>query len=139
MKKILFIAMLIVGSASFSFAQVAPKTDEKQRPAKQEKSPEERATDGTNRMTKELGLTADQAAKIHAFALTRAQKMDDLKAKASTDNTANQAARKKIMDEFDTNVKTVLTPEQYTKWQAEKEEHKKEHKESKEAPEPAGK
>src|SRR5665213_3262817 len=138
MKKILFIALLTAGTASFAIAQststTSTTTSTQQTAPKPVKTPEERATDVANRMTKDLGLTADQTAKIHDLALTRAQKMDALKSTPSADKTAENTARKKIENDFDAGAKTVLTADQYTKWQAEKAEHKEEHKQNKTAP-----
>ncbi len=134
MKKFLFIALLTAGTASFALAQTtaAPTTDNQQSAQHVQKTPEQKATDVANHMTKELGLTSDQAAKIHDLALTRAEKMGDWRASGATD----KALRQQIMGEFDSGVKSVLTPDQYTKWQADKAARRAKHKRNRPAPAP---
>lgn len=88
-------------------------------------TPEERATKRTEHMTKELGLSTDQASQIYTINLTHIIEMDKLreeqkalkeKVKAEKENT-----RKKI--------KAVLTPEQNVIFDQKAEEHKKKQEE----------
>lgn len=86
--------------------------------SKPHKTPEERATAYANRMEKELTLTAEQKTKVHDLALTRAQKMDQLREQyKGQDKKVWQAERKKARDEFHAGMKSVLSPEQFTKWE----------------------
>lgn len=86
--------------------------------SKPHKTPEERATAYANRMEKELTLTAEQKTKVHDLALARAQKMDQLREQyKDQDKKVWQAERKKARDEFHAGMKSVLSPEQFTKWE----------------------
>lgn len=86
--------------------------------SKPHKTPEERATAYANRMEKELTLTAEQKTKVHDLTLARAQKMDQLREQyKDQDKKVWQAERIKARDEFHAGMKSVLSPEQFTKWE----------------------
>lgn len=78
-------------------------------------TPEERATKQTERLTKQLELTEDQATKITAINLSYAEKKATAKA-ATTDKEASKAANKTLKAEQAEAIKAVLTPEQLTKY-----------------------
>jgi len=95
-------------------------------------NPEEMAKHQSQRMTKELGLNADQTAKVHQLLLARGQEMQTLHAQAQdADNRAQlheqmHANRAKYDEQF----KAVLTADQYTRFaamQAERMEHGRKH------------
>ena len=102
---------------------------------KQQKTPEERAKNQTERMTTELGLNADQAAKVEVINLKYAQQADKLRAEHKADPTATKGKGSAMMDARMAELKGVLTPEQYAKHEknveAMKEKRKEEHKEKK--------
>ncbi len=81
------------------------------------RTPEDRAKMRTERMTKELGLNADQQAKVAAINMDYAKKGAELR-----DDHANGTAEKgegaKLQDARMAELKQVLTPEQYTKLEA---------------------
>lgn len=94
------------------------------------KTPEERAKHRTEVMTKELGLNAEQVAKVNTININFARTVSDLK------QIKDEATRKGRMDTLkanrDNSLKAVLTPEQYTKMTElrakKKEEHDKKEK-----------
>lgn len=131
MKKVF--SFLLVLAASVAFAQ-APKGECKNPPPPHpSKSPAERANHFTDRMEKDLALTADQKTKVHALTLTREQKMDELREKyKGQDKSVWAAERKKVRDEFEEGLKKTVTADQYQKW----EQIKKERKEKKGPPPP---
>ena len=81
-------------------------------------TPEEMATRQSQRMTQELGLSADQTAKVQQILLARGQEMQAMRGQARDASNRDQlrmqmeANRTKYEDQF----KAVLTPEQYTKF-----------------------
>lgn len=94
---------------------------------KKERTPDERAKAQTERMTRELGLSADQAAKLEPINLKYAREGAALRAEYQTRREAmrKEGKGKALIDAHDAEVKPILTPEQYTKWQvlkAEKQE-----------------
>lgn len=93
------------------------------------KTPEERAKHGANWAEKKLTLTPDQKTKWEAAALERITANAPLrdKLKGSTTPEERKATRTQIkanQDKFNTTVDGFLTPEQKTKWDAEKKQRK---------------
>lgn len=88
---------------------------------KDHKTPQERAQLQTGRMTKELSLTTEQAAKVEAINLKYANEFEAKRADQKKEREAKRAEGKAIRDAHDAELKAVLTPEQYTQWQAKKE------------------
>lgn len=109
-------------------AQNAPKE-------KKEMSAEEMAEKQTERIAADLDLNADQKAKIKAIKL---KYNEQVKAKAQASGEKKRAMQKKIKAEReemkaireaqDKEIKSVLTPEQYEKWQAKQKDNKKENR-----------
>lgn len=77
----------------------------------QRMTPQER----TDRLATQLGLSADQKAKV----LDLFTKQDEARQKAFTqgDREANRAAMEKLREETTKEMKSILTPEQYTKYE----------------------
>lgn len=107
MKKVaLMIALLgfaVVGNSVFG-QDVPPSKKEK----KPELSIEEKADKRTEKMTKELGLSEEQAKKVKALNMEHIQKMEETRAKM-------EAAKKEAhqnREEHEAALKTILTPEQ---------------------------
>lgn len=76
-----------------------------------------RAQRMTDRLTKELGLDQATSQKVYALALTRAQKIDNIQA-SPDDNRTKAKALKANADDFKAQLKGVLTPDQFTKFDA---------------------
>ena len=142
MNKTLFLlAALAFATAGPSFAQTAPVkatgTDAMQtarhyqKDPKDPKDPTKMADHRAGKMAKELGLNADQEAKVEHLMLTRQQESTALKAKYGTDRKAGRTEMKAAHDRYETQFKTILTPEQYAKYQAKKNEHRDKMKDGK--------
>ena len=95
------------------------------------KSPTQKADHHAAKMAKELGLTADQEARVEKLMLSREQEATALKAKYGTDRKAGRADMKAAHDRYETAFKAILTPEQYAKYQQKKDEHHDKMKEGK--------
>ncbi len=122
MLKRTFSFLLLLCSAA-AFAQAPAKDAAAPR---EPKTPEQRATALADRLEKDLALSADQKTKVHALALTKAQKMDQLREQnKGKEKTTWADARKQVRDEFTAGMKSVLTPEQFAKWEAQKKEHRR--------------
>ncbi len=119
MKNLFLIALLFISLGSFAQA-----------------TPEERATNQTNRMKTELNLTDDQYTKVYDINLGIIMKNDGIKASTFSEEVkkevlqSNQQARKSML-------KDVLTAAQYEKLETKvteikkKKREKAEHKEVK--------
>ena len=134
MKKTLFLlAAMALTTAGTSFAQTTPvKTtgsdanETARHYAKGHhgpKDPAKMADHRAGKMAKELGLNADQEARVEKLMLTRQQESTALKAKYGADRKAGRADMKAAHDRYEAQLKAILTPEQYAKFQAKKDEH----------------
>ena len=145
MKKTLLLAAMACATASLAHAQTtAPVkvtgSDAKQtalheelmakggKPAqkagqKPANSPAQKADHKAAKMAKELGLNADQEAKVEQLMLARQQETTALKAKYGTDRQAGRPEMKAAHDRYEAQFKTILTPAQYAKYQTKKDEH----------------
>ncbi len=86
---------------------------------------DERVKARTERMTRELGLSAEQVERVEVMNRQQATEAEKDRAAGDQEREARRAAMKERRDRYDVELKAVLTPDQYTKWQAKKEEGKK--------------
>ena len=68
-------------------------------------------------MLEQLNLTADQKPKVQAIMDAQREKMRDLRQETSLTPEDRRAKMKAIHDDTTTQMKAVLTPEQFEKWQ----------------------
>ena len=87
--------------------------------------PEAHANLRTERMTKELGLTAEQAGKVKAIHLRHMDRMRE--AEGVQDEARRKEIKKDIMRSQQDEVRAVLTAEQQTRWEELRKEHKRKH------------
>lgn len=81
---------------------------------KSDKTPEEKAAHHTQRMTKELGLSQEQSAKVGDINLRYAQEAAAVK-NGSLDKEARKEQAIGLKDRRDEELKLVLTPEQHAR------------------------
>jgi len=117
MKSTLFVIAFGFLAVTTSYAQVqnnqAPLQETRLRA-----TPEERATRQTQMMVKELGLNADQEAKVKALNLKRLTQIDALRESKEAERKVDRNQAQTIRKNWNTELKSVLTPEQYTKFEA---------------------
>lgn len=144
MKLQILIAALLFGGMAFGQEKTTknekPKTE--QREKKTPKTAEERAGNITERLTNQLGLSADQKEKIYEINLGIAQKNDGIRA----NTTLSKDERKKLLLENHSArkamYKEVLTAEQFAKyeaWEAEKKAKMEAKKKERQTDKAAGK
>ena len=80
-------------------------------------NPATRAKKMTDRMTQQLGLDQVTSQKVYDVALARAQKIDAIQANSDA-NKAKAQALKANADDFKAKLKSILTPDQYTKFES---------------------
>ncbi|MDR0230746.1 MAG: DUF4890 domain-containing protein [Dysgonamonadaceae bacterium] len=83
---------------------------------------EERAAKRTEMMTKQLDLTEDQQAKIKEINLKHFQERPNHQRQVREERRQNRENMRSQMTARDAELKEVLTPEQYEKWQEKKQE-----------------
>lgn len=121
MKKMLF--LLTVAALSFASAQAqsADNTPYQNRPGMrdgQQRTPEQRADLQTQRLSTQLGLTAEQQPKVREIILAQAKRMETLREqRGSADRQAMMQQMQDARTSTEAQLKGVLTPEQYTKYE----------------------
>ena len=115
---------IMIGMALALFTMgAATAQDKQQRPAA------DRAKQQTERMTKELGLNADQATKVEAINAKYAEKMDAMRADRKEKMAETKGKGAELNDARLAEMKDVLTPEQYAKMEKNREAMQEKHQE----------
>lgn len=118
MKKFLLplLALALSASATAASAQTTPD----QAGGRPQRTPEEMAARQTQGLTQQLGLSADQSAKVQQIMLARDQEMMTMRSQMQ----AGTGDRKQMRDQmqanrakYDDQLKAVLTPDQFAKMQ----------------------
>jgi periplasmic protein CpxP/Spy len=115
-KLVLLMAMTVLGTGAISAK--APLASVEQGPGQGQATPEERAERQTKMMTEALGLTADQTSKLKPIILARATEQSTLREKMQGDREAMMGEFRKLNEKYNAQIKTVLTAEQYAKYEA---------------------
>lgn len=105
---ILFVAMIMVSSVAMA---------QKGKVKNETLTPEQRATRQTNVLTKQLELTADQQVKIKEIIVEKIITLDKIKEKYQGNKSKERNAElKEVRISFQQNMKDILTPVQFEKW-----------------------
>ena len=117
MKKLILVGASVLMMSIMALAQLG-------KPGK--KTPQERAEHQTERLTKELSLTPEQAAKVKVILASKRVEMDSVREKkmAGAEKKEIHADYKAAREKTDAELKAVFTPEQYTKYRVMLEEKK---------------
>ena len=115
MKKLLLPLFALVLSATAASAQTTPQDGGRPR-----HTPEEMATRQTEGLTKQLGLSADQSAKVQQIMLDRDKEMMAMRGQmqAGTDRSQMRDQMQANRAKYDDQLKQVLTADQFTKYTA---------------------
>lgn len=115
-----FFLLAALALASAAQAQTTPAaTDAQTAPqsGRPLRSPEQQAEGQAQRLAKELNLTADQQTKVQQFMAAQRQETQAAIQQAGGNRRAMGQAMRAGRDKFDGQLKTVLTADQYTKYQ----------------------
>lgn len=91
---------------------------------RQQRSPEEMAKARTERLTTVLELSPEQAAKVEAMHLQQAKEAQAQRAEHEAKREAKRAAMEQKRAQHEAEMKAILTPEQFVKWQALRDQRK---------------
>lgn len=137
MKKLiaaLSLGMLVAGGSAYAQTTTTkqdrnPRSEMRQ--GMKDKSPEEMAQQRTEKMSQKLDLDANQKNQLQALNMRHAQEMKAMREshKAAADKTPEQKAqmqeaRKASHDKWQTELKSILTTEQYAKYETDREQMK---------------
>ncbi|MCL1662743.1 hypothetical protein BAS09_10975 [Elizabethkingia ursingii] len=114
MKKIVF-SLLLMGATGFAFAQQTTEPMKADRQAKRQEMMQKRQQNW-DQMKKDLNLTADQENKIKALHERNAADMKQKMAERKTDRENMKQDMKAKKEQNDAEMKKILSPEQYAKW-----------------------
>jgi Spy/CpxP family protein refolding chaperone len=117
MKKFLLPLLALALSATAAAAQTTPD----QAGGRPQRTPEEMAARQTQGLTRQLGLSADQSAKVQQILLARDQEMLAMRGQMQAGTADRRQLREQLMAgraKYDDQLKAVLTPDQYAKMQA---------------------
>jgi periplasmic protein CpxP/Spy len=131
MKKLVLMFAVCVAFATVSIAQT---TDAQPAPATEMKKGKVKGGgkskgNAAGKIAKSLDLTADQKMKMKDVQNTVKGKLQAIKTDKSLTKEQKIAQMKEVNAGLDTEIKGILTPEQYTKWTEEKAQRKEELKE----------
>ncbi len=120
MKKSFVLFAALSFAATSAFAQTTPATAPTAPPMAMKghhkmKSPEKMADQRSQKMAQQLGLSADQQSQLRAALLAERQAMTGT---AAADRHAMHHAMQDNHARYEAQVKTILTPDQYTRYTA---------------------
>jgi len=114
--------MLIFGLFVFnSYAQTKDQT-------KTKKTPEQKAEKMAKKMQEKLSLSDAQYKQVYDLALSTVNERASLK---SLDKDARKTEMKKMLESRESQLKGILSADQWTKWESLKQEMKEKHKDKK--------
>jgi protein CpxP len=118
------VVMLIFGLfAVNSYAQTSDRT-------KTKKTPEQKAEKMAKKMQEKLSLSDDQYRQVYDLALSTVNQRASLKSNGS-DKETRKAEMKSLLEKQQLQLKTILSSDQWTKWETLKSEMKNKHKDGK--------
>lgn len=117
MKKIILLLTGLTLSTGIAFSQTTEDhSTHEHAKAEHAKHHVHKADHRAEHLTKKLGLTSEQKAKVHALSLSEGIKVADFKKQHANDPAAMHREVKAVRENFKQQMKTILTPEQYKKW-----------------------
>ena len=119
LRKSLFMPVLAMFMFLFAFAAHAQGKG-----AMAGKAPEEKVENRIKRLTAKLQLTDEQVPGVKEALLVRIKAVEAARNQTEATKSDKGKQVKRIHDEFDNKMKTILTAEQYTKYEAMREEMK---------------
>jgi len=117
LNKTIALVALVAGSLFAAGALQAQDSTNTPPAGKHPGGPGMRPRPGLEQMAKELNLTDDQKAKVKAAMEDQMTKMKAVHEDANLSPEDKRAKMKEIHDGFVAQMKTILTPEQFEKWQ----------------------
>ena len=127
MKKLFLVALLVVGLTAFAQEKEGIKA------VRERLTPEQKVDFQVKKLTKDLNLNDKQANEVRALVTKEVEKREakraekkELKAKKREEMKAQMQAEQAAVS---ADMKKILTPEQYTKWEKIRDERKENFKE----------
>ncbi|PQA58298.1 hypothetical protein [Siphonobacter curvatus] len=110
MKKLVFSLGALLLATTLTFAQ-----------GEMGRSPEERAQRQTEQLTKQLNLSADQAAKVKTLSDERMKQMQEMRASGAR---PDRQKMQELQENYEAKLKPILSTEQWTQYEKMREEQR---------------
>jgi len=127
MKKVFVLALLVVGMTTFAQENATRKN------GKEKLTSEQKVNLQVKRMTKELDLNEKQVTEVSILVTKEVNKMDAKRAEVKNANSLKRQEMKanleKEMASVNKEMKRILTAEQFSKWEKNRDERKEKMKE----------
>ena len=128
MKKILVLLAALVVTATTGFAQAPASAGPGATPqpgGRPQASPEQQADRRAQNLAKDLGLSPDQQARLQPILLAQRQEMQSLRDQARSGGRQGMAQQLKTAQaNYDQQIRAVLTAEQYSKFDQQKDDRR---------------
>lgn len=132
MKKALLLLTTAAALAlTTAHAQTTPRSKPGTSQRMQQGTPEQRATMQTQRLTRQLGLSAEQQTKVQAIYLAQANEASAARTQATSGNANRGDMRQKMQEgraRLDAQLQEVLTAEQYAKYEQQRQDRGEGHR-----------
>lgn len=119
MKK-LVLAIAFIGMGNFAMAQQTNPQDKEARKAEMQQKRQQKEQEHLSQMQKDLNLNQSQVAQIKDLHEKRKAEMKADFEKNKDNRQAKMDERKAKRAQMDADMKQILTPQQYDKWQADR-------------------
>ncbi|ASW74887.1 hypothetical protein IQ37_12690 [Chryseobacterium piperi] len=119
MKK-LVLAIAFIGMGSFAMAQQTTPQEKQATRAEMQQKMQQKEQEHLEKMQKDLNLNQTQVAQIKDLHAKRRAEMMASFEKSKGNRQAKMEQMKAKRAQMDADMKNILTPEQYTKWQADR-------------------
>lgn len=127
MKKVFVAALLVVGITAFA------QEKEGRRAGREQLTTEQKVDFQVKKMSKDLDLNEKQTQEIKAVVTKQVEKREAKRAEIKADKDKNREEMRANMEKeqaaVSADMKKILTPEQYAKWEKNREEKKEKMKE----------
>lgn len=127
MRKVFLAALMVVGITTFA------QEKEGRREGRDKLTPEQKVDFQVKKMTKDLGLNDKQVTEVRALVTKEVQKREEkraeMKAVKEKERADIRANMEKEQAAVSADMKKILTPEQFAKWEKNRDERKEKMKE----------
>ena len=94
-----------------------PQADMSQKRNKPAPSPEQRAKNKAQKISKQLGCDPSQTEKVYSLLLTKQKKMNEIRGEKKEFTKEDKEKMREIRKSYVSELKGILNPEQFVKWE----------------------
>lgn len=129
MKKLFIAALLVVGLSTFAQERKQRPNRSNSETSNEKLTPEQRSEKHLKKLTTDLNLNEKQQEQVGKIITEQGAKREAFRANKKAEREAMKGKMEEERAAMDAKMKTILTPEQFEKWNANKEKMKEKMKE----------